>query len=491
MSRVPKSVIADRSAGTIIASACGDALGAPHEFKPPLNKSVPLEMTGGGSYGWEPGEWTDDTQMALALLKPLASGDRDVSSVEEGFLQWYRSHPSDVGMQTSSILSKGAPLAESAARYLQRNPNGAGNGGLMRIAPAGLSFPGDQQSIASYAEQTTALTHPNVDCLDASVLWALAIDQTIRHAPPSQEPWEFARAMRHGLKFLPEERRSRWEQLIAKATETPAVEFTNNGWVIHAFQAALASIVQTPVPSGDAACEHLVNAVETAVRCGKDTDTVTAIAGALLGARWGETAIPLRWRAVLHGKRVYGEPELTVSDLEVLARRAARGGKGDDVDWPGVATLTPHYLKSGSNYHTTYVDIEGVHFGNVAGLAPAMDAGSDVVVSLCRMGTHDVPKDCEHVVIGLIDTVAEDNPNLPFVLADTVDFIASQADKGSKVYVHCVGAQNRTPAVAATYLVRHRGKSVDAALDAVYRELRSQPQPFLSDAISKAASYGG
>jgi hypothetical protein len=60
MSRVPKSVIADRSAGTIMASACGDALGAPHEFKPPLNKSVSLAMTGGGSYGWKPGEWTDE-----------------------------------------------------------------------------------------------------------------------------------------------------------------------------------------------------------------------------------------------------------------------------------------------------------------------------------------------------------------------------------------------------------------------------------------------
>jgi hypothetical protein len=187
---------------------------------------------------------------------------------------------------------------------------------------------------------------------------------------------------------------------------------------------------------------------------------------------------------------VYGEPKLTVTDLEFLSRRAAKGGKGDGVDWPGVAKLVPYYLESGSNGHTTYVDIEGVHFGNVAGLAPAMDAGSDVVISLCRMGMQDVPKDCEHVVIGLIDTVAEDNPNLSFVLADTVDFIASQAEKGRKVYVHCVGAQNRTPAVAATYLVRHQGKSVDAALDAVCRGLRSQPQPFLSEAIGRAAAYG-
>ena len=65
--------------------------------------------------------------------------------------------------------------------------------------------------------------------------------------------------------------------------------------------------------------------------------------------------------------RVYGDPELTVTDLEFLATRAGKGGKGDDVDWPGVDALVPHYLKSGSNNHTTYVDIKGVHYGDVAG----------------------------------------------------------------------------------------------------------------------------
>ena len=123
-------------------------------------------------------------------------------------------------------------------------------------------------------------------------------------------------------------------------------------------------------------------------------------------------------------------------------------------------------------------------------LAAAMDTGANVVISLCRMGTRDLPEDHEHVVIGLIDTVAEDNPNLSFVLADTVDFVASQAEKGRKVYVHCFKAQNRTPAVAATYLVRRQGMSVDAALDAVHRGPRSQPQPFLSEAIGRAAAYG-
>jgi hypothetical protein len=106
----------------------------------------------------------------------------------------------------------------------------------------------------------------------------------------------------------------------------------------------------------------------------------------LLGARWGETAVPLRWRSLLHGKRLYGEPEMTVSDLEFLSRRAGNGGHGDDLDWPGCRKLVPHYLKSGSNYHTTWVDLEGVHFANVAGLALALDAGADVVISLCRMG---------------------------------------------------------------------------------------------------------
>ena len=60
----------DRAAGVLIGMACGDALGAGYEFGPPLGPDVPVTMTGGGSFGWAPGEWTDDTSMAIAIAEP-------------------------------------------------------------------------------------------------------------------------------------------------------------------------------------------------------------------------------------------------------------------------------------------------------------------------------------------------------------------------------------------------------------------------------------
>jgi ADP-ribosylglycohydrolase len=480
------AVIADRSAGVIVASAAGDALGAPHEFHPPVGPTFRLEMTGGGSFGWKPGEWTDDTQMALALLSPLAAGNRDLAAVEEGFLDWYAAGPADVGSQTASILKAGAPLRESAARYQKRNPEGAGNGGLMRIGPAGLSFPGEPARIAEYAAATTALTHPHPDCIDASVLWAVAIDRSIHFAPASDEPWDFANAVRLGLPQLPAERRERWGRLIDEAVARPAVEFSNNGWVVHAFQAALAAIVRTSLPAGAAPCRHLPAAIEAAVRCGHDTDTVAAIAGALLGARWGATAVPLRWRSLLRGQRINREPELAVNDLDRLARRAASKGAADRLGWPGCSRLVPHYL-SHFNQVPLSVELGGAHFGNIAGLGPAIDAGASVVISLCRMGTEDVPVDVDHEVIGLIDTQPEDNPNLISVLEDTADFIATRVTEGRSVYVHCVQAENRTPAVAATYLARHGGMSVDTAVETVKAAIAHRPQPWLIEGLRQAA----
>jgi ADP-ribosyl-[dinitrogen reductase] hydrolase len=89
---------------------------------------------------------------------------------------------------------------------------------------------------------------------------------------------------------------------------------------VTALQAAYAAIVQTPVPEA-APARHLQHALDAAVRIGHDTDTVAAIAGMVLGARWGASAVPARWREMLHGW-----PGLHADDLSRLALRATAGG---------------------------------------------------------------------------------------------------------------------------------------------------------------------
>ncbi len=440
------AVQADRCAGTVLAAAAGDALGAGYEFGPPLSADTAVEMKGGGAFQFAPGEWTDDTQMSAAVLTPLAAGNTSLELIESGFRAWFDSGPADVGSQTRGVLSKPGPLIEAAASYQASDRDAAGNGSLMRTGPVALAHLGDRPAIASLAADVSALTHPHADCQDACVLWSLAVDTAIRTAPPDA-PFDWVHAVRQGLDLVPDDRQARWSDLIDEAVADPPIAFENNGWVVHAFQAALSAIVHTPVPDREP-CRHLQHSLETAVRCGGDTDTVAAIAGSLLGARWGATAIPLSWRRVLHGRRTYREPPLRVADVDAMARLAARGGKPDSQGWPGVERLIPYYTV---NYGDTPLRAELAHvmFGNAAALGAALDDDVEVVYSLCRMGTADVPSDRDHHVIGLLDTDRDDNPNLAFVLSDLADALERDVAAGRFSFVHCVAAQNRTPAVAA------------------------------------------
>src|SRR6185503_16130299 len=88
----------DRIAGVLLGLASGDALGAGYEFaRPPTGDP---DMIGGGLGGWDRGEWTDDTQMAICIAEVTATGSMDANAIGDRFLDWYRSGPADVGIQT-------------------------------------------------------------------------------------------------------------------------------------------------------------------------------------------------------------------------------------------------------------------------------------------------------------------------------------------------------------------------------------------------------
>ena len=66
----------DRAAGVLLGGACGDALGVPYEFAAPPPAGVLAEMTGGGLGDFAPGEWSDDTSMAVAIAEVAARDSR-------------------------------------------------------------------------------------------------------------------------------------------------------------------------------------------------------------------------------------------------------------------------------------------------------------------------------------------------------------------------------------------------------------------------------
>lgn len=310
-------MIVDRAAGVLLTSAVGDALGVPYEFAVPPSPTEDAVMTGGGLGNFAPGEWSDDTSMAVSVARVAAAGadlttPDALDEIARGFLAWYADGPADIGNQTRAVLAAtakapGRPadaMMLEAAAYSAQHAHSAGNGALMRTAPVALAHLDDRDQCARAARLVARLTHADPLAGDSCVLWSEAIRLAVRGGEID------ARA---GLDLLPDSRQSSWRDWLDDALsedvgEVPGRRFVPNGFTVTALQAALAAVTHS---SG------LTSALHNAVRIGNDTDTVAAIAGGLLGARFGASAVPTEWRQAVHGW-----PGLTGEDLVALAARA-------------------------------------------------------------------------------------------------------------------------------------------------------------------------
>jgi ADP-ribosyl-[dinitrogen reductase] hydrolase len=446
----------DRACGTLLATAAGDALGAPYEFGPPRGPQLQVAMVGGGGFGWEPGEWTDDTSMAIAIAEVAATGAdlRQEQAQDEIVKRWHgwSERAKDVGVQTRSVLSQAGRRGISAqtaraesAQLHKLTGRTAGNGSLMRTAPVALAYLDDEAALVEAARAVSELTHYDPEAADACVLWCIAI----RHAILTGEL-----DARIGLQHITIERRDLWASRLDIAEASQSSDFTNNGWVVEALQAAWSAIATTPVPQDDPAkgvfrVDHLRLALDAAVRGGNDTDTVAAIAGGLLGAAYGASAVPADWRRVLHGW-----PGMRSRDLVDLASTITRNAQSDGFDFTysgyemGVVARHPYD--------------EGVWLGDIGALRSLPD-GVDAVVSLCRVGNADLPARAEQIDVRLIDQPGG-NDKLDFVLLDTVRLVEQLRREGRIVLIHCVQAQSRTPSVAALYGARLRSIGIAEAL---------------------------
>ena len=478
----------DRAAGVLLGLAAGDALGAGYEFGPPLADDVDVSMKGGGSFGWAPGEWTDDTSMALAIAEVTAEGADLLSEEAQDRIagRWtsWADTAKDVGIQTRQVLRSATrsvgtqPTAEglrtAAAQLHRRTGRTAGNGSLMRTAPVALARLDDPAGLVEAAAALSALTHADPEAGEACVLWCLAIRHAVLHGTFD--------GLRAGLEQLPEERRAVWAGRLDEAEARPPSSFTHNGWVVEALQGAWSAISRTAVPTRDGnrafPADHFRLALEAAVRGGNDTDTVAAIAGSLLGARWGASALPSAWRRLLHGW-----PGVRAHDLVRLAVLSAQGGLPDRAGWPSASAVDysrwPGWTTLARHPHDPQVWLGGV------GALDRLPDGVDAVVSLCRLGADEVPaagvRPEDHVEVWLVDDIHPDkNPNLAFTLQDAASAVAALRAEGRTVLLHCVQARSRTPTVAALYGALVTGRTPVACLADVKRALPDAvPNPTL------------
>jgi ADP-ribosyl-[dinitrogen reductase] hydrolase len=304
----------DRVSGVLLGVAVGDALGVPYEYgsRPLPGAGEQARMLGGGLGGYAPGQWSDDTEMTSVIAQVAARFPdlRDkaaLDAIAAGFLRWHAAGPADIGVQTSTVLGalRGTPEDGAAARMIMRaaevhaaTGRSAGNGSLMRTAPVALAHLGDPAAIAQAARAVSALTHHDPQAGDGCVLWCLAIDHAVRTGEID---------VRAGLDLVGPE----WSEWLDEAEQAPPGKFSgSNGWVVAALQGAWSAIVHTT---------GLVDGLQAAVKGGGDTDTVAAIAGGLLGAAHGGSAVPEEWRAAVHGWPGLRADDLTAIAVDIVA----------------------------------------------------------------------------------------------------------------------------------------------------------------------------
>lgn len=205
----------DRSRGTLLGLAIGDAIGTTLEFRPPGSFRPLTDMVGGGHFCLKKGYWTDDTSMALCLGHSLVACQRfDATDQMQRYCDWldngYMSSIGtcfDVGVTVSSALRRfqktGNPYAGAKSRW------SSGNGSIMRLAPIAIACSHDIPLAQRLAAASSRTTHAAPLCLDSCGLLASVLIQLLHgHGKAGLEATGYA-ASSHEVEQL---QRGHWQQ---------------------------------------------------------------------------------------------------------------------------------------------------------------------------------------------------------------------------------------------------------------------------------------
>ena len=299
-----------RFQGCLLGLAAGDALGTTLEFMQPGSFSPISDIVGGGPFNLAPGEWTDDTSMALCLAESLIEKSKfDPIDQLERYLRWYRTgylssngRCFDIGITTGGALHR---FERTREPYPGPDaPHTAGSGSLMRLAPVPMFYARYPGIALDYCANSSRTTHAARQAVDACRYYGALIIGALVGQPkeallsPPQE-WRF-------LDPSAMESLSGLDPSIGevangsfKHKQPPYIQ--GSGYVVRGMEAALWAFHQT-----SSFCEGAL----LAANLGDDADTTTAIYGQLAGAYYGVEGIPSEWR----GRIVQAEMILGFAD---------------------------------------------------------------------------------------------------------------------------------------------------------------------------------
>ena len=277
-----RDAIQDRAVGTLVGLAVGDALGTTLEFTardsyPPLT-----DIVGGGPFNLAPGQWTDDTSMALALADSLSiCGDLDPADLMRRFVSWRddgayscTGRCFDIGTTVSQSLRRwqhtGDPIAGSI------DPNSAGNGSLMRLAPVALFPWPNREKILQCAADQGRTTHAAPEAISGCVAFADMLTDAINGQSRLEVLRTRAGPYAGAIRTI----------MGGSWRGKGRGKIQSSGYVAHSLEAAIWSVARTADFSGAVLC---------AANLGGDADTTAAIAGQLAGALYGLSGIPSSW----------------------------------------------------------------------------------------------------------------------------------------------------------------------------------------------------
>lgn len=447
----------DRAVGALLGLACGDAVGTTLEFRAPGTFEPITDLVGGGPFSLRPGEWTDDTSMALCLAESLLDrGGMDLADQLRRYDRWHREgylssngRCFDIGITTRGALDRFRRTGEA----IDPTPDqeAAANGSLMRLAPVPIRWAGDPAAAAARAAESSRPTHAAARPVDACRLLGAQVSALIGGAV-------FDDVVDPG--FWPSLGVGPLHPAVAevaagswRAKEPPAIRGT--GYCVDALEAAVWAV---------AGATDYRAAVLRAANLGDDADTTAAIAGQLAGARWGASGIPAPWL----GRLVARE---RIESLALGLFTAGTGAPDRAVPaWPHDPFL-----------HAWWVEPAQVLAGEYPGHAdPAVarhkvdvlvDAGVRTFVDLTS--PHDGLAPYAPLVGDVADARGLDLRHEPFPIPDfgvvedhryddVLALIAEGRDRGA-VYVHCWGGIGRTGTVIGC-LLADEGRGYDEAI---------------------------